>query len=96
VNKLPAAPASLKVSAVTSGVVAEPDDAGFGRLTVGLCLLYTGFSPSVIARNEAISMLYRVAGFERRVLFERPCEDGKTHTARMRQQWGGLIQNLTN
>ena len=36
-NKLPAAPASFKVSAATSGVVAEPDDAGFGRLTVGLC-----------------------------------------------------------
>jgi len=28
-RKLPAAPASLNVSAFTSGVVAEPDDAGF-------------------------------------------------------------------
>jgi len=28
-EKLPAAPASLSVSAVTSGVVAEPGDAGF-------------------------------------------------------------------
>jgi len=30
VNKLPAEPASFKVSATTSGVVAEPDDAGWG------------------------------------------------------------------
>jgi len=29
VNKLPAAPASFSGSAITSGVVAEPDDAGF-------------------------------------------------------------------
>jgi len=28
-RKLPAAPASFSVNAVTSGVVAEPDDAGF-------------------------------------------------------------------
>jgi hypothetical protein len=28
-QKLPAAPASMGVSAITSGVVAEPDDAGF-------------------------------------------------------------------
>jgi len=29
----------MVVSASTSGVVAEPDDAGFLRLTVGLCFL---------------------------------------------------------
>jgi len=29
-RKLPAAPASLKGGALTSGVVAEPDDAGLG------------------------------------------------------------------
>jgi len=29
VNKLPPAPASFSVGATTSGVVAEPDDAGF-------------------------------------------------------------------
>jgi len=33
VNKLPAAPASFSVSAIISGVVAEPGDAGFERLT---------------------------------------------------------------
>ena len=39
VNKLPAAPASFSVSAIISGVVAEPGDAGFERLTQGLCFL---------------------------------------------------------
>jgi len=39
----------------------EPEDAGFGRLTVGA-------APRVIAvRNEAISMLYRASEFKRRV-----------------------------
>jgi hypothetical protein len=31
VNNLPAAPASFNVSAIASGVVAEPDDAGLAR-----------------------------------------------------------------
>jgi len=38
-RKLPAAPASFNGSALTSGVVAEPDDAGFGRLTVDSAFL---------------------------------------------------------
>jgi hypothetical protein len=61
VNKLPAAPASFSVSAVTSGVVGEPDDAGFGRLTVGLCFCFMQISLelSIAVRNEAISLLYR-------------------------------------
>jgi len=37
-EKLPAAPASLNVSAATSGVVSEPDDAGFRALTGGAVL----------------------------------------------------------
>jgi hypothetical protein len=40
-RKLPAAPASLNVSALTSGVVAEPDDADLGQLTEGLCFAVT-------------------------------------------------------
>jgi len=50
-RKLPAAPASMVVSAVTSGVVAEPDDAGFGWLTVGLCFWLSAIRPSLRAKR---------------------------------------------
>jgi len=53
-RKLPAAPASLSVCAATSGVVAEPDDAGFGRLTVGLCFFVYTFFP----RNDVMVRVY--------------------------------------
>jgi hypothetical protein len=39
-EKLPAAPASVKVSAVTFVVLPVPDDAGFRRLTESLCFLF--------------------------------------------------------
>ena len=55
-------------------MVAEPDDAGFGRLTEGLCFCYSGFSSIVIARDEAISLLYRVAGFKRRPSSREPAK----------------------
>jgi hypothetical protein len=73
VNKLPAAPASFSVSAVTSGVVGEPDDAGFGRLTVGLC--YFPFMFFFDYHCEERSNLFAIQSrrIERRVLFERPC-----------------------
>jgi hypothetical protein len=50
-RKLPAAPASLKGCALTSGVVAEPDDADFGRLTGDLCFCFMQISLQLSLRG---------------------------------------------
>jgi hypothetical protein len=50
-RKLPAAPASMSGSANCAGVVAEPDDAGYGRITEGLCFW---FLSNYHWRNEAL------------------------------------------
>jgi hypothetical protein len=42
-EKLPAAPASVKVSAFISVLLSEPVDAGFERLTNRLCFLNGAF-----------------------------------------------------
>ena len=62
-EKLPSAPASLSVSDVTSGVVAEPDDAGFcGDVRVVLlfyCMLLllvlAGFLAEYLANIKPVS-----------------------------------------
>jgi hypothetical protein len=49
-RKLPAAPASLNVCATTSGVVAEPDDAGFLRLTVACAFAWFNYCEEMSMR----------------------------------------------
>jgi len=53
-RKLPAAPASMKGCALTSGVVAEPDDADFcGKRGSVLYLVYVPAGSIIVSHTEA-------------------------------------------